>query len=156
MRRWVILGVAAAVITVLVIFGRAFLWSEGMAKSSTCRSNLKQLTRAMQMYEEGSGALPPSDSWMDAIRPFHKSPGIEECPGPLFSNDQVFRYAFNSLLSGKKSRSISDPAAVPLIYDSSTHARNASDAVASLPNPGRHVGHNNIACADEHVRAVQR
>ena len=42
----------------------------------------------------------------------------------------------------------------PMIYDSINYARNASDPLLSLPNPGRHEGYNVIGYADGHAKHV--
>ncbi|MFI5385823.1 MAG: hypothetical protein ACHQ50_06850, partial [Fimbriimonadales bacterium] len=56
-----------------------------------------------------------------------------------------------ALNAGVKTTRVDPAATTPLIYDSVNLARNASDLVGSLPNPGRHHGHNNLCFADGHV-----
>lgn len=104
------------------------------------------------MYAE-DWDLPPRENWMDAITPYTKNHVMEHCSevrGPA-----EYGYAYNSQLSGLDETKIADPGKLPMIYDSTNLARNASDPVASLPKPGRHEGRNSISYADGHARAAK-
>lgn len=68
----------------------------------------------------------------------------------------LFGYAYSSKVAEKVYDELPSPESHTLIYDSSNLARNASDAVTSLPNPPRHRGRNNIAYADGHARSENR
>jgi len=57
---------------------------------------------------------------------------------------------------GATEKEIGDPAARVLIYDSTNLARNAHDAVTTLPNPPRHAGGNYIGYADGSARFKRR
>lgn len=127
--------------------------SKESAKRAMCLSNVKQLASALLMYQEDHGRLPHRDAWMSAAEKLVES-GFEtgfRCP-------VVFRegygYAFNSRLDRKDINTLVGPGSVPIVYESISLARNASDPVASLPNPARHDGGNAIAFADGSVRRV--
>ena len=76
-------------------------------------------------------------------------------------HDAHFGYALNDALAGKKLnlngkplKTLPNASTTPLLYDSTNVSKNAHDAVASLPRPGRHGGRNNILYLDGHVAAV--
>lgn len=124
------------------------------AKRIACLSNVKQRALALTMYaEDADGRFPNCARWMDATAVYLKAAyggeGSLRCPVVF---DAGFGYAFDAARSGAKAPS--RPEAAPLVYDSTSLARNASDRFASLPQPGRHEGGNNVGYADGHAKAV--
>jgi prepilin-type processing-associated H-X9-DG protein len=89
---------------------------------------------------------------MDAAGRYRKPENWSHCPAVHPFSLSAFGYAFNSNLSGKKVTAIANPAATPMLYDSTNLARNASDPVTSLPEPPRHGAGNNLGYADGHAR----
>lgn len=127
-----------------------------------CISNLKRLGMASLLYaEDWDGRLPQRDTWMDAIRDYHKSGAPERCNEVEFAfpdRKDVYGYAFNSRLSGGKTSDFEPETqqTKPMLYDSSNLARNASDPFSSLPDPPRHGGEMNMVCFfDGHVKGTK-
>lgn len=122
------------------------------AKNVTCPDHLKKLYDAAMLYSDSyDGALPPASSWMTAIQDRVSDDAWLHCPDISGANGPKYGYAMNSALGGKKIGDVKDKAVVPLFYDSTSMGRDASDAVTSLPKPGRHTGKNNIVFLDGHV-----
>jgi len=119
-----------------------------------CMSNVKRQGTALLMYLEDTGdRYPNRDYWMDALRPYVKDEHVFHArTGEPEIEKHRYGYAFNGALSLGKPPA--HPEKMVVIYDSLNPARNASDLVTSLPNPGRHKGKNHISYADGHVKAV--
>ncbi len=151
-----IVGTLAILFVGLPVFWCPYCNSKQAAMRTACLSNTKQQALALAMYRDAAdGRFPDRDYWVDAILPYVKEPKyVFHVPGQRRDDSaDVYGYAFNSLLS--RSREPKDPEKVPIVYDSVNPIRNASDPVASLPRPGRHVGKNHIAYVDGHARAVE-
>lgn len=126
-----------------------------------CAQNLQKLYFAFSQYVQDWGALPPSDNWDDNQELTGKVQRNEwlHCPAVSNGTDDKYGYAYNTEvagrnLNGKPLKDLPNAAKTPLLYDSSNLAKNAHDAVTSLPNPGRHEGKNYILYCDGHVEAV--
>ena len=146
-----ILICAAITAIVAAILFPVFAQSKGR-KRVTCLSHVKQLAAGLLMYASDSDdRLPDRDAWMDAESAYVKPTAVFRCPqakGP-------YGYAFNAFLDRASLARFPDPKAVPTVYDSVNPIRNASDAFASLPLPGRHDGFNTVAYLDGHARRVR-
>ena len=132
-------------------------------------TNAGQLARALQMYaQDYDDHLPQASSWVTStgryIRtiPASRTPALR-CPSVPGTDPSAIGYAFNAELSGKSRASVGALALARLVYDTTSKAPNASDAVTTLPNPPRHAQRqfrraslpfNVIAYADGHVKAV--
>jgi len=128
--------------------------NSGMASqaSQQCLTNVKQDGLGLLMYSQDyDERFPPATAgWMDATVPYLKNNEDYQCPTVVATNPNGYGYAFNSAVAGSPLSSITAPATTLMIYDSSNLARNAVDALTSLPNPGRHSGLNNVCYADGH------
>ena len=121
-------------------------------KAAVCLSNVKQSALGLLQYTaDADDRFPPRDHWMDATLPYVKSEDVWHCPSVPKG---AYGYAFNAALS--RAKPPKDPAKTPLVYDSVSPIRNASDLVTSLPKPGRHGGKNSVAHADGHAKRVAR
>jgi prepilin-type processing-associated H-X9-DG protein len=130
-------------------------------KNKDCPNNLKSLYIAFSMYTQDWGALPPAANWLDNEDLVSKVRQNEwlHCPAVSNRHDDKYGYAYNAAvagrqLNGKPLNEMPDAAKTPLVYDSTNLAKNAHDAVTSLPHPGRHGGRNNILYCDGRVEAV--
>ena len=148
------------VFVLIVVF---FPWEESKetAKRYACLSNVKRRALSLTMYaEDADGCFPARVRWMDATAVYLTPKallyeGEDPHPDRSMRCPAVFKvgfgYAFNKALSGSKSPP--RPESMPMVYDSTRLARNASDLVTSLPLPGRHGGKDNVAYADGHAKA---
>jgi prepilin-type processing-associated H-X9-DG protein len=124
------------------------------ARNKTCPDRLKKLYDAARFYADSyDDCLPPADRWMTALtdptQPFAEEE-ILRCPDA--ANANLYGYAMNSALGGKRFREIANPSSTPLFYDSSNLQKDAHDSLTSLPRPGRHMGRNNVVYADGQVK----
>ncbi len=130
-------------------------------KNKACPDNLTSLYNALTIYAQDWDALPPAANWLDNDDLTSKIRQNEwlHCPAVSNRQDDKYGYAYNDAvagrkLNGKKLKELPDAAKTPLLYDSTNLAKNAYDAVTSLPKPGRHSGRNNILYLDGHVENV--
>ena len=151
-RTWpLILGLIA-----IVLLG-ALLWpitiSEPMASPKTrCLSNMAQLGKASELYEDDyDGFLPPA-RWSSAFEPYIKARGPLTDP-LLEEKGQKYGYAFNKRDVRRKIGTIHHPQREPLFFDSSVRRVDAVTTLAGLEYPPRHDGANNFAFADGHARS---
>jgi len=134
-----------------------------------CVDNAKQIAQGAQMYaQDYDDHLPAAAAWMDAEAPYVDKSGTKDrpafrCPTAVKQNAAAYGYAFNSLYAGKPLSKIAAPSSAGIVFDSTNVARNASDAMKSLPSPGRHqarlrrfrtVRVDVMSYADGHVKAV--
>ena len=128
-----------------------------------CPANLQSVYNAFEQYAELNDKLPDAAKWQDDTDFTARIPQDEwlHCPTVSNRHDDKFGYALNETVTGKKLnlngkplKSLPNAATTPLLYDSTNTAKNAHDAVTSLPRPGRHGGRNNILYLDGHVFAV--
>jgi len=133
-----------------------FFQARERARGISCLSNIKQQALAMRMYSQDyDETLPEGQQWMDLTSPYVKSEATLHCPNVSKAGDATYGYAYNKKLSHLKEDKISAPQSTPMLYDSSNMSRNATDAVSSLPNPGRHGDGNNMGYFDGHARFVR-
>jgi hypothetical protein len=142
---WFVKAVGCATVVVGLLWiltffvGRALQPLAVIGKTVTCRANVQQMTRAFGIYaEDWQGQLPPSDRWMDRTAGYVDTPDRFHCPSVAKPGAPEYGYAMNSRVAGKNRETMRDADRAELVYDSSNLARNASDAVASLPIPPRH------------------
>ena len=95
---------------------------------------------------------PLRDSWMDDVGPYVKNGLLFHCPTVEGLN--LYGYALNAGVKRIDERYV-HPNTTPLIYDSVNQARNASDLVTSLPEPGRHDGWDNMVYIDGHAKSIR-
>ena len=155
------IGQGVVVFLVVGVLGLIFwpIHSGGypVAERTLCLSNVKQLGIGQLIYvADYDDRFPNRDNWMDASLPYIKRE--ETFHDPIFKKTPaLYGYCFNAQLSLAKTPA-TGTAEIPLIFDSTNQARNASGSLASLPSPGRHKNRNsdssfnNIGYADSHVK----
>jgi len=153
MKSWLqVLLIALVVLVVALVLWPVSIDGHMNVPKIVCLSNLKQLALGLTMCSDDcDGSLPNRDAWMDLIEPYTKRPQIEHCS--VVKSPGLYGYALNASID--RLSKVSNPVTTPLVYDSVNLARNASDLVTSLPNPGRHKGANNIAYADGHAKSAR-
>jgi hypothetical protein len=174
---WCIAACALAPIVVIVAIGvlaapylrRAREAGREYTRYQGCIDNAKQMAQGAQMYaQDYDDHLPAATAWMDAEAPYVDRSGTKDrpafrCPTVANADPKAYGYAFNSQYGGKPLAKISAPATAGIVYDSTNLARNATDAVKSLPSPGRHLARARrfrsvhvdvMGYADGHVKPV--
>jgi len=131
------------------------------ARAASCLSNEKQMGLAALMYaQDYDEVLPPSAEWITMLQPYVNSSSntrtrsrdyVFHCPEVSHRNPDIFGYAYNSDMNRKPLEKIAIPRSTLLIYDSATLSSSATDAITSLPSPGRHRRHNQAVFADGHA-----
>lgn len=158
-----------AIIVLGAIAGRFLVGARSAFQTASCVQSLRTAQRGLNLYSEDyDQTLPKATVWMDAATPYVKARKNHTefvCPTAHIKNPQAYGYAFNNALSGSVTSKIATPEKTALLYDSSDLQRNASDALATLPTPPRHVrlatrasqgpkNGNLIIYADGHVNFV--
>ena len=143
--------------------------SRESGRSTTCLSNVQQITTSLQSYaQDYDDRLPPTAAWMDSTAVYTNNAGTKSmtsfaCPTVLVNNPSGFGYAYNSGYALSRLSKITNPSVARLIFDSSKLGKNASDPITSLPVPARHRGRqfrsnaprfNIMGYADGHAKAV--
>lgn len=143
--KWLVRVLAGAGCGVVLFYLVGILLAEVLhplrqiGQSVTCQSNLHFLTRAVRIYSvDYSEWLPPADNWMDRIAAYNTQERHLHCPTVSKAGEDRFGYAMNSAVAGKQQADFDAPEKAPLLYDSTNLLRSASDALTSLPKPGRH------------------
>lgn len=155
----VLSGIMTLLIPVIAILAAMLLPALAKAKSKAQTihgtNNAKQLCLAMHLYAgDSKEVLPRSENWCDAIRPytggnnavFHRAQDHTE------AGAQTTSYAFNARLDGAKLSGI-NPQTV-LIFESTSHAWNASGGPDLLRRPGNRGDAVIVGFADGHSEAV--
>ena len=143
-------GGATLVVLVIGIFVPTACGCKVASKGTACLSNLKQQASGLLQYaDDHDDRFALRDGWMDGIAPYVKPEGVFHDPE---LPKGAYGYAFNAALSSAKAPK--SPERAPMVYDSVNPVRNASDAMTSLPRPGRHGGKNTVAYADGHAKRV--
>lgn len=154
------IAAATALSLIVAVFFWAYLQrpnqGEGHNRWPACVSHLRQLALASIMYQgDNDDRYEPPAHWMDCVRGYIVSEELLRDPSRTTSG---YGYAHDGRLLGLTQLDLPDPTAWPLIYDSSSDQRNASDPFTSLPYPSQHsssqAGKNNIAYTDGHVKSL--
>jgi prepilin-type processing-associated H-X9-DG protein len=153
---WVIVGVVlGATLFGCFVFGvimaaimlPVFTQAREKAKTVTCMSNQRQIARALQMYAADNDVLPAASQWTDKVKPYLRNDYLFVCPS---AKQLECGYAFYRPLGNRKVSSISNPAAVPMIFDSSKGQFNYADEGQSLDF--RHLNGAVISFVDGHLK----
>jgi len=113
---------------------------QAQGQSVLCSSNVFRLTQAMRMYSDDyDQRFPPSAGWMERTLFYAGDERRYHCPAVSRPGEARYGYAMNDGMSAKFRSDVDDPDHAPIVYDSGNLARNAHDAFASLPHPGRHL-----------------
>ncbi|MHB0999860.1 MAG: DUF4190 domain-containing protein [Armatimonadota bacterium] len=107
-------------------------------KTHLCSSNVKQIGCAFIMYmAENDSCLPPSDKWVDSLRPYIKNERILKCPS---AKKIDIGYAMNENLSRLDENQMSDTAQFVLVFDAVENDSHYGGPEL-LPSPERHARH---------------
>lgn len=133
----------------------------GPDTSLDCKASLTKIYAGFRHYAEVNDALPPAAKWVDEedLRGAVQADEWFHCPAVSNRKDDKYGYAYNDAVAGRKLNGkalpdMPDAAKTPLVFDSANLAKNAHDALTSLPRPGRHGGRNNILYCDGHIETV--
>jgi hypothetical protein len=125
-----------------------------VADRRTCRQHLEQLAGAFRMYLAASDdRFPDPNRWFDQIQPYLSHPAHAHCPA---DRSEGVSYAMNRNLAGKRRSEVGQPSNTPLLFESTLHSANPSDAGNSWADPPRHPGGNFTLFVDGSVRASPR
>ena len=120
------------------------------ADESTCQQHLQQLAGALRMYLASSDdRFPDPDRWLDQIQPYLSHSAHDHCPA---DPGEGVSYAMNRNLAGKRRSEVGNPSSTPLLFESTLHSANPSDAGNSWADPPRHPRGNLVLFADGSVR----
>lgn len=153
-------GIFSVIVLAAVLFP-VFQAARSRAQAISCLANVKQSSLGLLMYSQDyDEVMPTAGSWMDSELPYVKSRAatIFHCPAVHVRGASAWGYAFNSTLSRKNIGSEKHPELSEMVYDSTNLEWDASDALTSLPDPGRHgfgsSRRNIVGYLDGHAEAV--
>lgn len=158
----IISGLAVLFVPIMAaIMFPVFARAKDAAKQSTCLNNVKQLSMALQLYEQDwDSRYPLAENWNEAIGKYvtssaaqkssGKRGGVWVCPA---AKSKEPSYALNKMLAGVSEGDVSFPAETVGIYES-LPGRNQAGGASLLPVPPRHRRGNSVGFADGHARSV--
>lgn len=145
------------VLAAVVVFYPVFVGSAEPRHLRSTLSHAKQLATACQLYmADFDQRLPIASRWMDSIYPYLKNEDIFIDPDLVDRKEGEYGFAFFELLSGVDASAVTDPASVPLIFQSSLLHRNVSSDLSTLPVPARSKGGNVVGFLDGHVERLPK
>lgn len=127
-------------------------WIRPDPHRSSCKSNLKQIGTAINMYTQDWNDYYPTTGtpWPDALIPYLKNTRVLVCI-EMESKDPT--YAMNMLLKGLKEDDIAMPDKTVLAFES-IPGKNLFGGPELFPSPPRHKEGHTILFADGHVEQV--
>ncbi|MCX6377106.1 MAG: DUF4190 domain-containing protein, partial [Armatimonadetes bacterium] len=139
----------------------AFARAKDAAMQTSCLNNVKQLSVAVQMYEQDwDNSYPLAGNWNEAIGKYlspHAAQGATYKRGNVWvcqaAKSKEPSYALNGMLAGVSEKDVSFTAETVGIYES-LPGRNQAGGAALLPSPPRHSRGNSVGFADGHVKRV--
>lgn len=142
---WILIGCGCLMLLspvfLAAILYPVFAQAREAARTTSCLSNVKQMSLGLLMYcQDYDERMPRGSDWMDVIGPYIKNETLYHCPTVGRQDSSSYGYAYNSALALKNLGDIAQPESTTLIFDSSNLLRNAADPVTSLPQPPRHHG----------------
>jgi prepilin-type processing-associated H-X9-DG protein len=146
----VALGAAALTVSLGVWVGAQ---RDQAAERRSCQSNLKQLSTALLMYmQDYDERFPPADRWTPNLQPYIKNNSVYKCP----SDPKPHGYAMNKNLSRGSLADVERPAEITALFESNLHRPSANGTATAVAKPPRHMGGNNYAFIDGHVKWLDR
>ena len=133
----------------------AFFSAMHQSRTVVCKHNLRTLARAVLLYaEDYDQTLPDGKSWVDQTASYlqREQSLIYKCPE---LPDVKYSYAYHKAISSKPLSKIISPETTPMLYDSITLSKNATDLLTSLPKKGRHSSCNFIVFTDWHLSPLR-
>ena len=119
--------------------------AKGNAQLNSCRSNLKQISLALQMFVQDHNHIfaLTSSSLKKELKAYVMDNAIYYCPVVSGDNKKELSYSFNNNLANIAEASLKDPTKTIMLYEGTNGKLNF-----------RHNGKANVAFADGHVKAV--
>jgi prepilin-type processing-associated H-X9-DG protein len=122
-------------------------------EKAVCLSNVKNIALAIQMYAvDNDDMLPSADAWCDQVGGYTKNRGVFLCER---SWGTPSAYAYNDTLNRASLAHLGDTASLIAIFESNA-GWNAHGGPELLVTEPRHLGGDNWAFADGHVRWISR
>lgn len=154
MRRDRLHVVVAATIVGLVVWGCAgktiFTNTVGTPLSQA-RDRLKALDEAFVLYvSDNDDGTPLAANWMDALASYTEATNFL-APGVGDAANGIYGFAFNEAVAGRRINEFPDRSIVPLFFDSTNTAKNATSNLGTQPVPGRYDGKNAVSYLDGFV-----
>lgn len=153
------IGVFLIPVVAAVLFP-VFARARAAARTSSCVSNVKQLSVAVMMYaQDYEGQYPPPGSWDKATEPYTlsatKSGGphidVRHCPSSKLPGRS---YAMNANLKSVNADKIANPMDAVMLFDASDGSP-ASGGPELMPSPPRHLGGDVVGFTDGHAKRVR-
>ncbi len=120
-------------------------------QTSACYNQMRQSAIALTMYSaDNDDFMPPSGKWMDLTLGYTQTNANFYCT--KMTDPVQYGIALNSALLGF---TVVPDREVPLVFDSTILARNATAGLETAPNPGRHGGYDVVGFVDTHVKAMR-
>ncbi len=152
--RWFVASFACFVLLILAVILFPVVTKDRGSRRSITLSNMKQLALATMMYtDDNDEHLPPAESWMDVIEPYHKNDRIAHDDSIKDRKDDEYGFAFFEPVSCINPWSVVDQAGVPMLFQSVLMGRNAHSDLSTLPSIPRNGKMNIIAFLDGHAKA---
>jgi len=155
-------GLILGLFVTLVAFpGLVWTWESAAAKKHTapreCMTNLRIIGLGMAQYiQDYDNTMPPTKTWADAVKPYASHASFH-CP----ISPTPYGYAFNTQLSARDIRKVSDPTSTVEVFETDINSPNAAGFARDVV-PNRHFwskygdnSESNYAFADGHVRMLR-
>ena len=127
--------------------------AKSKAQAIICMTNMKQLALGSFMYADNNkGQLPSGPDWCDTVQKYVRNEKAFQCPGG--NRNQRCHYAFNSQLSGVKTKSVTSPAQTVLLFESDG-GWNASGGIELMVKKSRHQRAMSLVFVDGHSEIVR-
>lgn len=113
-----------------------------------CRSNLKQLALAIQLYaQDYDERMPPAKRWAELISPKYASPDSLKCP----SATTPFSFGMNAAVAGASWSELAneDYTKIPVLFEADAPVLSFSGGMKDVAK-FRHTGRSNITFMDGH------
>lgn len=117
----------------------------------TCKSNVKQMVLATEMYAQDWADTLPGEDWVEQIFPYLKNRQIFVCTE---RRDLPVGYAMNRRLLGGNPEMIRQPGETVLVFCSDLGGDSPVGGPEAVPAEGIHDGGINVGFADGWVKRV--
>ena len=138
--------VVCAIAVVASILFPVFAKAREKSRQTTCLSQVRQLTTAMQIYLQDQGHYPQADHWTDALLALGGASKMFQCPEDRDKSAGHVSYLYNLALSGAKANSFPDLSDTIALWCSVNHKNGSVVGYADgnakyLPNvwPNRQI-----------------